>query len=130
MKKTLVLLVLFSSFSYGQFSFYKPYQIEVISDIPFGPLISETDQLRLGLEGQQWSVEILKYWLNEMRKNPFVSGDQKINFILYDSQKRRRILIQVPVKGKTIEAFKTEAGFQDHYLDFIKETYEWILENF
>ena len=91
MKKTLVLLVFFSSFSYSQFSFYKPYQVEVISDIPFGSLASETDQLRLGLEAQQWSVEVLKYWLNEMRKNPFVSGDQKVNFILFDSQKRRRI---------------------------------------
>ena len=93
-------------------------------------MASETDQLRLGLEAQQWSVEVLKYWLNEMRKNPFVSGDQKVNFILFDSQKRRRILIQVPIKEKTIDAFKTEAGFQDHYVDFIKETYEWILENF
>ena len=49
---------------------------------------------------------------------------------IFDSQKKRRILIQVPLKEKTIEAFKTEAGFQDHYGDFIKETYEWILENF
>ena len=130
MKKILVLLVFFSSFSYSQFSFYKPYQVEVISDIPFGSLASETDQLHLGLEAQQWSVEVLKYWLNEMRKNPFVSGDQKVNFMLFDSQKRRRILIQIPIKEKTIDAFKTEEGFQDHYIDFITETYEWILENF
>ena len=77
MKKILVLLVFFSSFSYSQFSFYKPYQVEVISDIPFGSLASETDQLRLGLEAQQWSVEVLKYWLNEMRKKPLYFGGSK-----------------------------------------------------
>jgi len=112
MKKTLVLLVFFSSFSYSQFSFYKPYQVEVISDIPFGSLASETDQLRLGLEAQQWSVEVLKYWLNEMRKNPFISGDQKVNFILFDSQKRRRILIQVPVKEKQLTLSKPKLVFK------------------
>ena len=129
MKKIFVLLVFFSSLSYSQFSFYKPYQVQVISDIPFGSLVSETDQLRLGLEAQQWSVEVLKYWLNEMRKNPFITGDQKIDFILYDSQKRQKIVIRVPVKEKIIRAFKTEEGFQENYIDFISETYEWLLEN-
>tara|TARA_B100000768_G_scaffold94830_1_gene88625 strand:- start:136 stop:528 length:393 start_codon:yes stop_codon:yes gene_type:complete len=129
MKKIFVLLVFFSSLSYSQFSFYKPYQVQVISDIPFGSLVSETDQLRLGLEAQQWSVEVLKYWLNEMRKNPFITGDQKIDFILYDSQKRQKIVIRVPVKEKIIRAFKTEEGFQENYIEFISETYEWLLEN-
>ena len=129
MKKIFVLLVFFSSLSYSQFSFYKPYQVQVISDIPFGSLVSETDQLRLGLEAQQWSVEVLKYWLNEMRKNPFITGDQKIDFILYDSQKRQKIVIRVPVKEKIIRAFKTEEGFQENYINFISETYEWLLEN-
>ena len=129
MKKILVLLVFFSSFSYGQFSFYKPYEVEVTSDIPFGSLTSEIDQMRLGLEAQQWSVEVLKYWLIEMQKNPFITGDQKINFILYDSQKRQKIVIRVPVKEKIIRAFKTEAGFQEHHIEFISETYEWLLEN-
>ena len=112
MKKILLLLVFFSSFSYSQFSFYKPYQVEVISDIPFGSLASETDQLHLGLEAQQWSVEVLKYWLNEMKKNPFISGDQKVNFILFDSQKRRRILIQVPIKKKQLTLSKPKLVFK------------------
>ena len=128
--KNLVLLLIFvSSLSYGQFTFYKPYEVEITSDIPFGSLTSEIDQIRLGLEAQQWSVEVLKYWLIEMQKNPFITGDQKINFILYDSQKRRKILIPVPVKEKIVRAFKTEAGFQEHYIEFISETYEWLLEN-
>ena len=129
LKKVVLLLLLASSFSYGQFTFYKPYEVEVTSDIPFGSLTSEIDQMRLGLEAQQWSVEVLKYWLTEMQKNPFITGDQKINFILYDSQKRRKILIPVPVKEKIVRAFKTEAGFQEHYIEFISETYEWLLEN-
>ena len=129
LKKVDLLLLLASSFSYGQFTFYKPYEVEVTSDIPFGSLTSEIDQMRLGLEAQQWSVEVLKYWLTEMQKNPFIMGDQKINFIIYDSQKRRKILIPVPVKEKIVRAFKTEAGFQEHYIEFISETYEWLLEN-
>ena len=129
LKKVVLLLLLASSFSYGQFTFFKPYEVEVTSDIPFGSLTSEIDQMRLGLEAQQWSVEVLKYWLTEMQKNPFITGDQKINFILYDSQKRRKILIPVPVKEKIVRAFKTEAGFQEHYIEFISETYEWLLEN-
>ena len=129
LKKVVLLLLLASSFSYGQFTFYKPYEVEVTSDIPFGSLTPEIDQMRLGLEAQQWSVEVLKYWLTEMQKNPFITGDQKINFILYDSQKRRKILIPVPVKEKIVRAFKTEAGFQEHYIEFISETYEWLLEN-
>jgi len=89
LKKVVLLLLLASSFSYGQFTFYKPYEVEVTSDIPFGSLTSEIDQMRLGLEAQQWSVEVLKYWLTEMQKTPFITGDQKINFILYDMTVRR-----------------------------------------
>lgn len=129
MKKIFLLLILVSSLSYGQFSFFKPYEVEVTSDIPFGSLTSDIDQMRLGLEAQQWSIEVLKYWLIEMQKNPFITGDQKINFILYDSQKRQKIVIRVPVKEKIIRAFKTEAGFQEHHIEFISETYEWLLEN-
>ena len=129
LKNLVLLLILVSSLSYGQFNFYKPYEVEITSDIPFGSLTSEIDQIRLGLEAQHWSVEVLKYWLIEMQKNPFITGDQKINFILYDSQKRQKIVIRVPVKEKIIRAFKTEAGFQENYIEFISETYEWLLEN-
>ena len=129
LKNLTLLLILVSSLSYGQFTFYKPYEVEVTSDIPFGSLTSDIDQMRLGLEAQQWSVEVLKYWLIEMQKNPFITGDQKINFILYDSQKRQKIVIRVPVKEKITRSFKTEAGFQEHYIEFISETYEWLLEN-
>ena len=129
MKKIFLLLILVSSLSHGQYTFYKPYEVEVTSDIPFGSLTSDIDQMRLGLEAQQWSVQVLKYWLIEMQKNPFITGDQKINFILYDSQKRQKIVIRVPVKEKIIRAFKTEAGFQEHHIEFISETYEWLLEN-
>ena len=129
LKNLTLLLILVSSLSYGQFSFFKPYEVEVTSDIPFGSLTSDIDQMRLGLEAQQWSIEVLKYWLIEMQKNPFITGDQKINFILYDSQKRQKIVIRVPVKEKIIRAFKTEAGFQEHHIEFTSETYEWLLEN-
>jgi hypothetical protein len=129
MKKIVAILMLTSSIAFGQFTFYKPYEVEVTSDVPFGSLQSEVDQMRLGLEAQQWAVEVLKYWLTEMRRTPYVTGDQTINFILWDSLRKRKINIPIPVKEGTIRAFKTEAGFQEHYMEFISESYEWILEN-
>ena len=63
MKKIFLLLILVSSLSHGQYTFYKPYEVEVTSDIPFGSLTSDIDQMRLGLEAQQWSIEVLKYFL-------------------------------------------------------------------
>jgi hypothetical protein len=68
MKYRFLLLIIYSSFSYAQFSFLKPYEIEVTSDFAFEYLSSEKDQLKLGLEVQEWSVEILKsiyFWKPE-----------------------------------------------------------------
>ena len=92
-------------------------------------LQTEIDQMRLSLEVQEWCVEILKYWLSEMQKTPFISGDQKINFIIHDSSRSRKITIPIFVREKTVKAFKTEEGFQEQYMDFISDTYEWILRN-
>ena len=101
----------------------------VVYDIPYEPLRTEIDEMRLGLEVQEWSVEILKYWLSEMQKAPFISSDQRVIFIIYDSSKSRKITIPIFVREKTIKAFKTEEGFQDQYMEFISNTYEWNLRN-
>lgn len=129
MKQIVFLIVLLSTFSYGQFTFFQPYKLEITSDIPYEPLRTEIDEMRLGLEVQEWSVEILKYWLSEMQKAPFISGDQRVIFIIHDSSKSRKITIPIFVREKTIKAFKTDEGFQDHYMEFISNTYEWILRN-
>lgn len=129
MKQIVCLIVLLSSFSYGQFTFYEPYQLQITSDVPYESLQTEINQMRLSFEAQEWCVEILKYWLSEMQKAPFISGDQKINFIIHDSSKSRKITIPIFVREKTVKAFKTEEGFQEHYMDFISDTYEWILRN-
>tara|TARA_B100000767_G_scaffold269629_1_gene291758 strand:+ start:12510 stop:12902 length:393 start_codon:yes stop_codon:yes gene_type:complete len=129
MNQMVCLIFLLSSFSYGQFTFHEPYQIQITSDVPYESLQTEIDQMRLSFEAQEWSVEILKYWLSEMQKAPFISGDQKINLIIHDSLKSRKIKIPIFVREKIVKAFKTEEGFQQHYMDFISDTYEWILRN-
>ena len=73
MKQIVCLIVLMSSFSYGQFTFHEPYQVQITSDVPYESLQTEIDQMRLSLEVQEWCVEILKYWLSEMQKTPFIS---------------------------------------------------------
>ena len=80
LKNMALLLILVSSLSYGQFTFYKPYEVEVTSDIPFGSLTSDIDQMRLGLEAQQWSVEVLKYWLTRDAEKPLYYGRSKNQF--------------------------------------------------
>ena len=85
MKQIVFLIVLLSTFSYGQFTFFQPYKLEITSDIPYEPLRTEIDEMRLGLEVQEWSVEILKYWLSEMQKAPFIFSDKKFIFIIYKS---------------------------------------------
>ena len=112
MKQIVCLIVLLSSFSYGQFTFYEPYQLQITSDVPYESLQKEINQIRLSFEAQEWCVEILKYWLSEMQKAPFISGDQKINFIIHDSSKSRKITIPIFVRKKRLRLLKLKKVFR------------------
>lgn len=129
MKKIFFLILFGCSLTYGQFSFYKPYEIEVVSNTPYESLKTEIEQMQLGFEAQQWAVEVLKYLLERMQQEPFLSGPQKIKFTINDSYGSRKIEIIIPVSKKTIKAFKTEEGFNEHYITFLSDTYEWILDS-
>ena len=109
-------------------NFIKNYELKVTSDIVFKSLNNEIDELNLSFESQQWPVEILKYVLKELRENPIISSKIIVQFIIEHSNKSKLIKIPVPVKEKYIRAFKSEVGFRDNYVEFLSDTYDFIME--
>ena len=109
-------------------NFIKNYELKVTSDIVFKSLNNEIDELNLSFESQQWPVEILKYVLKELRDNPIISSKITVQFIIEHSNKSKLIKIPVPVKEKYIKAFKSEVGFRDNYVEFLSDTYDFIME--
>ena len=130
--KFLFSLIIIAQFSFTQENdfdnFIKKYELKVISDIAFKSLNNEIDELNLSFESQQWPIEILKYVIKELRENPIISSKLTIQFIIEHSNKSKLIKIPVPVKEKYIRAFKSELGFRDNYIEFLSDTYEFIME--
>ena len=130
--KFLFSLLIISQFSFTQEvdfdNFIKNYEFKVTSDIVFKSLNNEIDELNLSFESQQWPVEILKYVLKELRENPIISSKITVQFIIEHSNKSKLIKIPVPVKEKYIRAFKSEVGFRDNYVEFLSDTYDFIME--
>ena len=130
--KFLFPIILVAQFSFTQEvefdNFIKNYDLKVTSDIVFKSLNNEIDELNLSFESQQWPVEILKYVLKELRENPIISSKINVQFIIEHSNKSKLIKIPVPVKEKYIRAFKSEVGFRDNYVEFLSDTYDFIME--
>ena len=130
--KYLFALIMIAQFSFTQEvnfnNFIKKHELKVNSDIAFKSLKNQIDELDLSFESQQWPIEILKYVLKELRENPIISSKIIVLFIIEHSNKSKTIKIEVPVKEKYINAFKTEVGFRDNYVEFLSDTYEFIME--
>ena len=130
--KYLFALTMVAQFSFTQEvnfnNFIKKHELKVNSDIAFKSLKNQTDELDLSFESQQWPVEILKYVLKELRENPIISSKIIVLFIIEHSNKSKTIKIEVPIKEKYISAFKSEVGFRDNYVEFLSDTYEFIME--
>ena len=130
--KYLFALLMVAQFSFTQEvnfnNFIKKHELKVNSDIAFKSLKNQIDELDLSFESQQWPVEILKYVLKELRENPIISSKIIVLFIIEHSNKSKTIKIEVPVKEKYINAFKSEVGFRDNYVEFLSDTYEFIME--
>ena len=130
--KCLFALTMIAQFSFTQEvnfnNFIKKHELKVNSDIAFKSLKNQTDELDLSFESQQWPVEILKYVLKELRENPIISSKIIVLFIIEHSNKSKTIKIEVPIKEKYISAFKSEVGFRDNYVEFLSDTYEFIME--
>ena len=125
-------LIMLAQFSFTQEvdfdNFIKKHELKVKSDIAFKSLKNQSDELELSFESQQWPVEILKYVIKELRENPTISSKIKVQFIIEHSNKSKVIKIMVPIKEKYINAFKSEVGFRDNYVEFLSDTYEFIME--
>ena len=130
--KYLFALLMVAQFSFTQEvnfnNFIKKHELKVNSDIAFKSLKNQIDELDLSFESQQWPVEILKYVLKELRENPITSSKILVLFIIEHSNKSKTIKIEVPIKEKYINAFKSEVGFRDNYVEFLSDTYEFIME--
>ena len=130
--KYLFALSMVAQFSFTQEvnfnNFIKKHELKVNSDIAFKSLKNQIDELDLSFESQQWPVEILKYVLKELRENPIISSKIIVLFIIEHSNKSKTIKIEVPIKEKYINAFKSEVGFRDNYVEFLSDTYQFIME--
>ena len=130
--KYLFALSMVAQFSFTQEvnfnNFIKKHELKVNSDIAFKSLKNQIDELDLSFESQQWPVEILKYVLKELRENPIISSKIIVLFIIEHSNKSKTIKIEVPIKEKYIDAFKSEVGFRNNYVEFLSDTYEFIME--
>lgn len=128
MKQIVCLIVLLSSFSYGQFTFYEPYQLQITSDVPYESLQTEIDQMRLSFEAQGWPIEVLKYTMFRLRQNPYLVSAFFIQLTIIHPDQSKKLLISVPINDRYIKAFRTEEGFNESYYDFLSDTYEWIID--
>ena len=109
-------------------NFIKKHELKVKSYIAFKSLKNQSDELDLSFDSQQWPVEILKYVIKELRENPIITSKINVQFIIEHSNKSKVIKIVVPIKEKYINAFKSEVGFRDNYVEFLSDTYEFIME--
>ena len=125
-------LIMIAKFSFTQEvdfdNFIKKHELKVNSDIAFKSLKNEVDELNLSFESQQWPIEILKYLIKELRENPIISSKINVQFVIEHSNKSKLIKISVPIKEKYIRAFKSEVGFRENYVEFLSDTYEFIME--
>tara|TARA_X000000368_G_scaffold7219_1_gene5566 strand:- start:13755 stop:14162 length:408 start_codon:yes stop_codon:yes gene_type:complete len=125
-------LIMLAQFSFSQEvdfdNFIKKHELKVKSDIAFKSLKNLTDELDLSFESQQWPVQILKYVIKELRENPIISSKITVQFIIEHSDKSKVIKIEVPIKEKYINAFKSEVGFRDNYVEFLSDIYDFIME--
>ena len=125
-------LIMIAQFSFTQEvdfdNFIKKHELKVNSDIAFKSLKNEVDELNLSFESQQWPIEILKYVIKELRENPIISSKITVQFVIEHSNKSKLIKIPVTIKEKYIRAFKSEVGFRENYVEFLSDTYEFIME--
>ncbi len=130
MKNLLIfVLFLFSNSLSGQINFLTPYEITIESELAFAPANDELDQMRLSFEAQKWPIEVLRYALFRIQQNPYLITSFYIQVSIIHPDQSKKLLIPVPVNDRYLRAFKTEKGFNENYIDFLSDTYEWMLEN-
>ena len=129
MKKFLLCLLFFSVFkTSAQIDFLTPYEISIESELAFAPAVEQIDQMRLSFEAQKWPIDLLRYALVRLQQNPYMVSSFFIQVSIIHPNQSKKIIIPVPVNERYIRAFKTEEGFNENYINFLSDTYEWMLE--
>jgi len=129
MKKFLLCLLFFSVFkTTAQIDFLTPYEISIESELAFAPAVEQIDQMRLSFEAQKWPIDVLRYALVRLKQNPYMVSSFFIQVSIIHPNQTKKITIPVPVNERYIRAFKTEEGFNENYINFLSDTYEWMLE--
>lgn len=129
MKKFLLCLLFFSVFkTTAQIDFLTPYEISIESELAFAPAVEEIDQMRLSFEAQKWPIDVLRYALVRLQQNPYMVSSFFIQVSIIHPNQSKKITIPVPVNERYIRAFKTEEGFNENYINFLSDTYEWMLD--
>ena len=128
MKKYSLLFFFLAQLSWGQINFLAPYEMTIESELAFAPAQEEIDQMRLSFEAQQWPVEVLKYTLFRLQQNPYIVSGFSIELTLQHPDQSKKLVLAVPVNDRYVKAFRTEEGFNESYVVFLSDTYEWILD--
>ena len=129
MKKFLLCLLFFSVFkTSAQIDFLTPYEISIESELAFAPAVEQIDQMRLSFEAQKWPIDVLRYALFRLQQNPYMVSSFFIQVSIVHPNQSKKIIIPVPVNERYIRAFKTEEGFNENYINFLSDTYEWMLD--
>lgn len=129
MKKSLLIVLLFSAFELSaQINFLTPYEITIESELAFAPAIEDLDQMRLSFEAQKWPIDVLRYALARLQQNPYMVSTFFIQVSVIHPDQSKKFIIPVPVNERYIRAFKTKEGFNENYVDFLSDTYEWMLD--
>lgn len=125
---TWILFFFWGSLGWAQIDI-SPYALTIESAQAFEPAHEEIDQIDLSFHVQQWPVDVLRYTLYRIQNNPYITEPFFIQVTIIHPDKSKKITMLVPVNKRYITAFKTRAGFDAHYIDFLSDTFEWMIEN-
>ena len=99
------------------------------ADHPPHPRIGALQQGQREPHAQSAGVGSVRHTLYRLQNNPYITNPFFIQVTIIHPDKSKKITIAVPVNKRYIEAFKTREGFEEHYIDFLSDTFEWMIEN-
>ena len=121
--------LLFISFQgvVAQINFLQPYEMTLVSALAFEAPQNEIEEIQLSFEAQQWPIEVLRYSLFRIQQNPYLTTPFFVTLKIEHPSGAKQIILPIPVNERYLNAFKTEEGFNENYVSFLSDTYQWIL---
>lgn len=105
-----------------------PYEMTIESARAFEPANENMEIIDLSFHVQKWPIEVLRYTMYRLQQNPYISESFFIQVTIAHPNQSKKIVMPVPVNARYIQAFKTREGFDEKYIDFLSDTYEWMME--